>query len=408
MEKKKIDDFIVMLSELSAFLVSIKLKNAELEQKAKISETVENYLDGFSILRAPMRNVNDAAQLNIGKRWEELGITEIFTKKEITQMPKLKELSYRYRKDNIHEFRYRRNGLEKSFASADFKVAKQKALQFCRELNANESAFGNKKYVLFEHFADNYLNNVKKVNVTEKTFTVLLNRYKVHILPVFAGKYIADIKAPFIQKFLNGVKEKGFHRTAEDCFYILKTIFQYAYDNDVITKNPVNLVKISMHQRQTGTAIPFEIEKDFIQKIAGHKYELNFLVLLYTGCRPCELSSMRFEKDGFITFQNRKQKNNKVAFKDIPITPMLAPYIERIKENLPLRENCALAKIFSKLTGYKMYSLRHTFATRCQTCGVPQEVVGRWLGHAGNVLTDTVYTHFPPAFMLEQAKKVAY
>ena len=68
-----------------------------------------------------------------------------------------------------------------------------------------------------------------------------------------------------------------------------------------------------------------------------------------------------------------------------------------------------LTKRFAKfVSGYRMYDLRHTFATRCQTCGVPQHVVARWLGHKLDKITDNTYTHFPPEFILKMAKKVEY
>ena len=105
----------------------------------------------------------------------------------------------------------------------------------------------------------------------------------------------------------------------------------------------------------------------------------------------------------------KQKKRNVIVYKDIPITPMLEPYVERIKAELPLKNTTELTKIFAKfVTGYRLYDLRHTFATRCQECGVPQEIVARWLGHKSDRITDNTYTHFPPKFMLEQAKKVDY
>lgn len=408
MENKRIDDFIEMLADLSTFLTAIKFRNAELEQKAKISEAVENYLDGFSIARAPMRNVDDALQLNMGKR-EELGIEQIFTEKEIKTMPKLKDLSYRY-KENVrsHEFRYRRNGISKSFSSTDFKEAKRKALEFCRQLNLQEKGALDKN-VMFNKFATDYMQNVKRKNVSEKTFFNDYNRFENYVLPAFQRLKVKDVRAPFIQKFLNDVLDAGHQRTAEALFYILKTILDYAVNTDVILKNPMCAVKIPMHVREIGKALPIDMEKKFVNAIAGHKYELTFAVLLFTGCRPCELESLVFEKDGFLTFRNRKQKKNAIVYKDIPITPMLEPYVERLKKELPLNQTTELGKIFAKLVpGYRLYDLRHTFATRCQTCGVPQEIVSRWLGHKTSRITDNVYTHFPPEFMLKQAKKVVY
>ena len=88
---------------------------------------------------------------------------------------------------------------------------------------------------------------------------------------------------------------------------------------------------------------------------------------------------------------------------------MLEPYVQRIKESLPLKETTELTKIFGKyVQGFRMYDLRHTFATRCQTCGVPQHVVTRWLGHKSNQITDNTYMHFTQEFMLKEAKKVVY
>lgn len=359
----------------------------------------------FNLNSASMRSTNVVSKMNREKH----GMTEFFNNKEIKSMPKLKELSYRYKeKDGIHEFRYRRNGLIKSFSSKNFKEAKRKALEFCKQLNEHEN-FICSSDINFIKFSETYLQNVKKQNVTEKTFFNDYNRYTNYIIPAFKSYSLNQIKAFHIQQFLNDILSKGHKRTAEALFYILKSIFDYAVNTDLIDKNPIKAVKIPMHERTTGKALPIDVEKSFVKSIAGTPYELAFIISLYTGCRPCELESLCFEKDGFITFRNRKQKRNMIVYKDIPITPMLKPYVERIKSSMPLKLTTELTKIFNKyVPKYRLYDLRHTFATRCQTCGVPQEIVGRWLGHKSGRITDNTYTHFPPDFMLKMAKKVDY
>lgn len=344
---------------------------------------------------------------------KETDMESIFTKKELNSMPKLKDFSYRHRKqDGIFEFRYRRNGINKSFSSADFKEARRKAIEFCKMLSGLEDELDVKNGMLFNNFAYQYINSVKRPNVALKTYENDLNRFEKHIKPRFEGLKLTEIRAPLIQRLLNGLIEEELFRTAEGCYYLLKTIFDYAVNNDYMEKSPMRAVKIPLHIRKNGSALPITVEKEFLQKIKGHKYELNFIILLYTGCRPCELESLCFETPGFITFKNRKQKKNVVKFKDVPISPMLEPYIDRIKRSMPLPTSVNLSKIFSSIVpGFPMYSLRHTFATRCQTCGVPQEIVSRWLGHSLNSslsITDRVYTHFSPEFMLEIVKKVKY
>ncbi len=341
---------------------------------------------------------------------EEQKGTFQFTEKEIRKMPKLKDLSYRFKeKGKVHEFRYRRNGVNRSFSSKVFADAKQKAMDFINELNGFIVDELSNRNAYFNSFAIGYMRNVKKVNVSAGTYAREYNRLENHILPLFKNMKLKDVNAPFLQKILNDVIAKGNYRTAEGMYYLLKSILDYAENTELIRKNPLKLVKIPLHVRQNGVALPQIKEKELIKAIVGDKYELHFLIFLYTGCRPCELYTLAFERDGFITFRNMKQKNGKVAFKDVPITPMLEPYIDRIKHALPLQTNTELAKRFSKImTGYKMYSLRHTFATRCQECGVPEEVVQKWMGHAGNTLLGKVYTHYTDNFMLEQAQKVRY
>lgn len=403
MENERIDFFARVLAELGVELMKLKRLNNE-HINAESEDTVKRVLDG--IFNDELRRCASLVDSQPNKA-EDIG----FTEKEIKKMPILKELKYRYRvKDRLHEFRYRRNGYNRTFSSTSLKEAKRKALEFCQELNAKEYSYLNLKSTDFVAFAKNYLLTVKQKNVTEKSFTNIMNRFNNYVVPFFLGKKVQAITAPLLQTFLNTIIDKGYKRTAEDCYYTLKVVLDYAVDNDIIKKNPIKAVKIPLHERVNGTALTLEEEKNFLALMPGHKYELSFIVLLYAGCRPCELETLSIDTPGFLTFRNLKQKKNKVVFKQIPITPMLAPYVERIEANLPLPRTTELAKIFSSLCpGHRMYDLRHTFSTRCQECGVPQEVVTRWMGHSANLSTnDRVYTHFTQKFMLEMAKRVEY
>lgn len=409
----KIDAAIAALGTVSTLLSELKFRFREFTPNEKPSETIERLFSFPAEVTEKTfdfrsRGILVDLQQNKAKE-KQPGIEQIFSQKEIKEMPKLKDLSYRYRaRDGIYEFRYRRNGINKSFCSANYKTAKQKAIDFCRTLNAAESGNFLHKDVAFNEFAENFLETVKKPNMEEKSYYNERNRYNNHIAPFFKNLRVNQVKAPIIQKLLNDKIQEGRLRTAEAMYYILKGILDYAVNNEIINRNPIAAVKIPLHERENGKALMLDDENIFLEKIKGTKYELNFIVLLYTGCRPCELETIAFNKKGFITFRNRKQRKNKIVFKDIPITPMLEPYMERIKA-APLPENGSLAKVFSSIMpGYKMYDLRHTFSTRCQMCGIPQAVVDVWLGHKSNNLTGQVYTHLPDQYMLELAKKVVY
>ena len=402
MTKEELTVLQSIAEQLLMLCSNARIEAEEFELKAK--KTRELFLSLNKTAGRSENNVDSKLNKKALKRSQ-------FTKEELNEMPLLKELKYRFREqDQIHEFRYRRKGVNKSFCSKEYKKAKQKALAFCQGLNNEESFYINRKDELFNNFAENYLFLVKRKNVTPKTFANMYNRFKKHIKPAFEGKRLSNVTAPFIQNFLNSLIDQGYQRTCEDCYFTIKIVLEYAVDLDILKKNPTKPVCIPLMQRKQGQAMTFADEKAFVQAIKGNKYELTFLTMLYTGIRPCELPTLTIEREGFFTFQNMKQKKGKVVFKDIPVTPMLAPYVERIKENLPLNNTTELTKIFSALVDkkYRMYDMRHTFSTRCQECGVPQEIVNRWLGHSAMGTNDRYYTHFSHSYMLEQAKKVVY
>ena len=68
-----------------------------------------------------------------------------------------------------------------------------------------------------------------------------------------------------------------------------------------------------------------------------------------------------------------------------------------------------VSRHFHNLTkGYTMKDLRHTFISRCQMCGVPENVVRLWAGHSPKGITQSVYTHFDDEFLTKEGQKVSY
>lgn len=420
---EEIKNALKNLAEVSGLLIDLKNRISEL-QVTQPSEEIGRLFPFFDLEKCKTSEkefeeldekhrsaVIEDLQLNLEEE-KAKGIEEIFKKKEIKTLPKLKDLSYRYRKkDKIHEFRYRRNGYNKSFCSRSLIEAKNKAIAFCKEINLIVSSTVENRNTMYNDFAESFMKNVKKNTYAEKSYINELNRMYNHVFPACKNKKVTEITAPFIQNVLNAIIANGNKRTAEAIYYQFKMTLDYAEHLDIIKKNPIFFVTIPLHERENRIALSPADEKIFLEKIKGHQYELHFIIFLYTGCRPCELYSIDFQKEHFLTFRNRKQKKGKIVFKDIPITPMLEPYIERIKKALPLKPNNSLAKTFKNLNigeQYQLYSLRHTFATRAQECGVPEEVVQAWMGQAPTTLLGKVYTHYTDNFLLSYSKKVHY
>lgn len=109
----------------------------------------------------------------------------------------------------------------------------------------------------------------------------------------------------------------------------------------------------------------------------------------------------------FIIFINSKRKNKKVEYKRIPITPMLAPYLESV-EQLQFPTLSIMRKEFKNVFPNRiLYDLRTTFYTRCKECNISDaardEFVGHSLGSLGNA-----YTDLSNEYLLKEAEKFKY
>lgn len=321
----------------------------------------------------------------------------------------------------IYEKRARINGLDIYGGARDVETCES---LFWKDLTGKLNLIGDdseenqsekrlKGSMTFGEFADIWLNEVFRPTVVPKSFYNEYSRYRKHILPAFGTKRLSDIKPIDCTKFMNQLREKNIERTAESLYSILDRIFRFAVDNDVLAKNPLRSIKPIKHEREHGVPLTLEEEKRLLEAIKGNKYEAVIILALYTGLRPCEYETAYIEGD-FVVAQNRKQKNQKkIVFKKIPITPMLAPHIELIKEKMTRWETCSkesgVYKFFKTvMPNHKPYDLRTTFATRCQECKVLEQVVQVFMGHSARTLLGKVYTSFDDAFLIKEAKKVKY
>ena len=101
------------------------------------------------------------------------------------------------------------------------------------------------------------------------------------------------------------------------------------------------------------------------------------------------------------------KKNKKVEYKRIPITPMLAPYLQSV-EQLQFPTLSIMRKEFKNVFPNRiLYDLRTTFYTRCKECNISDaardEFVGHSLGSLGNA-----YTDLSNEYLLKEAEKFKY
>ncbi len=271
----------------------------------------------------------------------------------------------------------------------------------------------SKRGWVFTDFAQEWFEQIHAKKVISDTYSHDLAIYQKHIVPFFTHRDLAGITTADCMRYGMNMKEKGIGRTAEQCDQILRQIFDYAEAENLIKKNPMEKLKRVKSERENGVPLTKSEERAFVESIRGSRHEAVFLLILYCGLRPCEVTSAQID-GSFVVSQNRKQKDGKIVFKKIPITPMLSKHLDVIMNALPILSSLVksityINDLFHKhCKGHRLYDLRTTFATRAQECEVPETVVQAWMGHSAKTLLGRVYTKFSDDYLLKEGMKVNY
>lgn len=365
--------------------------------------------DEWKILQFPTKK-----KASTGKTAETVFLE--FTEKETSKMPKtirlvIRELNYtvyarkrttgRYKCS--YEIRFNRKGYHISASGRSKEEAKQR---FIEKVNEIESANSDIPSVPtnFDKFAMYWFENFHKRKVVARTYNPNIQLYYRHIKARFEKYPIRKINAVMIQNFLDEFQERG--KTADDIYSLLNQIFGAAVKHGLIPINPLGMVFHMQHVTEHGTLISKEEELKLLKAYEGTPFQITFALVLYTGLRPNEYPTAVIDGK-FIKAVNSKRKGRKVEYKRIPITPMLKPYLEGV-ERFEITDTRMLDKRLKKvLPNHKLYDMRTTFQTRCTECGIPDNVIGVFMGNSIGALK-TAYTDFSDDYLLKEGEKFIY
>ncbi|MBQ9480824.1 MAG: hypothetical protein IJU84_01515 [Clostridia bacterium] len=340
-----------------------------------------------------------------------------FTQKEIKSMPSLKDCKIRFH-NNIYEIRYRKYGFDKSFAHKKLDIAKEKARKFLATVDEKFYAVSKiktantqtvTKSVNAAKYCEDWLKNVKARKVKPVSFKALYSRFTTHLQPVLKKYTLKTLSAPVLQKIFDSVSTKN----GEEIRTILNGMFEYAIANGLIDRSPMSVVIIQKHERINGERLTRKQEEKLLQTIKGSEYETAIKLYLYTGARPSELKSIKFDwNKGTFSLQNSKLKSyQKEQTRTLPIFSTLFAIKDEILTIDTTKINSTyLGRYFNSLgSGYQVKTLRHTFTSKCKEQGVLPELVNYWTGHAiGSDTSAKIYTHFEMEFQKKEAEKITW
>ena len=348
---------------------------------------------------------------------EDEGLFLEFTKKEISKMPKRFRhllnvdgliVHVRRRKRSAsgyhYEARCKKAGLNISVSSTDFAKLKEKFLNALKNAALDDVGFRVPK--TFHDFATYYFETFRKRKVAAKTLAEDIRRYNRWIKPTFGKMQLRDVTPGSCQRLIDKLTSDGKSKTAIELHSLLNIIFKSAIAHNIITHNPLSIVITERHEKTHGKALTKAEERLLLESTAGTPFQTMFAVAVYTGMRPNEYKTARIEGQ-FIVAVNSKRKHKRIEYKKIPISPLLAPYLQNVEKLWFYIPETLREKIRSILPNHKLYDLRTTFYTRCQECNVAPAARDEFVGHSAGVLVDT-YTDLSDEFLLKEGQKLNY
>ncbi len=248
--------------------------------------------------------------------------------------------------------------------------------------------------------------------------------YEKHIKPFFGNKKLDSLKPSDIERWQNKALETVSPRRLKAIRAVLSTIIQDALRDELITKNPLPLVKLPRSEKVE--IQPFSINEIFsILDTAKSQYKNFYALGFFTGMRSGEMIGLRWDDIDF----RRREISIKRAIKmgvistpktvgstrTIDILDSLMPYLEEqykitgeSKSYVFLNDeglhfydikrirNTHWTKIL-KECGLKyrpIYHTRHTFATIMLENGEDILWVSNMLGHTNSTMTLSRYAKY--------------
>ena len=252
---------------------------------------------------------------------------------------------------------------------------------------------------LFEH----WMKEQDKRNIahsTKQNHNMAYNRLgKLGDMP------INKIKAAHLQKWMDNIDlkpgSKGKLKST------LSMLFDYATQNDIVTKNYARFIKIEEKIEKTGSVFTEE-EIKVLWKHSDEYLARITLILIYTGMRIGEMLHMT-KDDIYLDEQYMVGGSKTEAGKDrkIPIHTEILPLVkEQLGYNKWLIQNTRgnaiqyanLSVRFNKYMGdlgmeHRFHDTRKTAISLMHSANIPLETIKIIVGHAGYDVTTKVYLY---------------
>ena len=298
--------------------------------------------------------------------------------------------------------------------------------------------------VILEDYADRWLEAVK-AEMDSRTYESYRGNLVRHVLPELGHLSLVSITTGVVRNFLRAKQRAGSaQNTVRLMRAALSVVLSDAVLDEILTSNPA----IFQGGRKRGAGRMTKSEREarirpmdwdqrerFLAKAHKTEFRIVFETLTKTGLRPSEAFALRVDDLDFRTrtlrverslgMMSREIKDTKThETRDVDLSPdlteLLSEYVAALRRDslrngwgepewlfpstvmTPLDHN-NVAKVFkrvlkrAKLPGFRLYDLRHIYASLLLAEGAPISFVSHQLGHRSPDTTPRFYARWLPS-----------
>lgn len=276
----------------------------------------------------------------------------------------------------------------------------------------------------FEHYAQLYLTFKEaelKVSTFDKYKGIVDNRLLQYAK--FLNRPITDIKTSDVKLWLMSISDVS-AKSKRHYLGVLKGIFDVAYFDDIIEKNPVSKIKLSRYDKPIIHPFTSEEVQKILLSVENDNFHKYLQIAFFTGMRSGEIIGLKKEdidlKNRIIKVRRSRSRfgestpKTRGSIRDVPILDVLFPYISELYDkhdheylfvtqyNQPYRDTNVFVNKFwipvleeLGLSYRRPYNTRHTYATNMlyKNLVTPVELA-QLLGHTSTEMVFNVYVAF--------------
>ena len=256
----------------------------------------------------------------------------------------------------------------------------------------------------FYFLATEWYNLFKKDQIkTDIRYSQVINsKFDINLFHVNINKITIDE----LQYFLNSIKE---HRTAKYVYHIIKGVFKFALQKDLIKKDISQFLQAPKNKGKRGEAFTLEEQKLIIHNLDKTSIKYEILFYLLTGCRREEAKNVKILPNNTIFIDGTKTTS---ARRYVKISPAFKTILDEHFDEMFQLHSDIYSRYFKNfinslgIYGKTLHDLRHTFSTNLYYLGVPDKERQYYMGHASIVMTNDIYTTLDPNITKEDILKL--